>query len=321
MRILRRILIFLIVALLLGGALLASSFTAKRIDVSAYPEANTFSGNTVPSPSSLPDVSISLIECGKMYSKASFVYRGGSWSEQYQSGMAAVIVRHPLGSFLFDAGFGTNVRQHAASMPWLMQKLANYDPETPVAEQLRNAATSAPQLSRAFISHSHWDHVSGLEDFPDLEVWLTREEADYVERLPSRELIKQLQPRLKLHPFELSGPPYENFDRSLDLYGDGSVVFVPLEGHTPGSMGMFVNLRSGKRYLFTGDLTWALEGIEIPAERPWMSRRLVDVDEEQVRRSIVRVHNLILKYPDLIVVPAHDRRVHDRVTRFPDWES
>ena len=88
----------------------------------------------------------------------------------------------------------------------------------------------------------------------------------------------------------------------------------------PARFGMFVNLRSGKRFLFIGDLTWALEGIELPAERPWVSRKLVDRDEAQVRASIVKVYQLSKRYPDLVVVPAHDRRVHNRIANFPDFE-
>jgi hypothetical protein len=83
---------------------------------------------------------------------------------------------------------------------------------------------------------------------------------------------------------------------------------------------MFANLRSGKRLLFIGDLTWAIEGVQLPAERPWISRKLVDYDEEGVRRSIVKVHELMSRYPDLIVVPAHDRRIHDKIANFPDAE-
>src|SRR5437868_14538031 len=85
---------------------------------------------------------------------------------------------------------------------------------------------------------------------------------------------------------------YENFPRSLDVFVDGTIVLVPLPGHTPGSMGMFVNLHSGKRFFFIGDLTWALDGIQIPAERPWLSRALADDDPDDVRRSIVQVHEL-----------------------------
>jgi glyoxylase-like metal-dependent hydrolase (beta-lactamase superfamily II) len=126
--------------------------------------------------------------------------------------------------------------------------------------------------------------------------------------------------KLKLHTFELSGPPYENFDRSLDLFEDGSIVLVPLPGHTPGSIGMFVNLRSGKRLFFIGDLTWAIEGVQLPAERPWMSRKLVDRDEEGVRRSIVKVYGVMKRYPEMMIVPAHDRRIHDKIANFPEVE-
>jgi glyoxylase-like metal-dependent hydrolase (beta-lactamase superfamily II) len=320
-RILKRTLIAAVIIILAAAGLLAWTFSAKPIAVGAYDDSSqSFSGNSAPDPSSLPDVSLSLIKCGLMTSKQSFIFRGGSWSEEYRSGMTAALVRHPRGSFLFDAGFGSNVDQHVASMPWLMQKLANYQKETPASVQLDEHGFPPDQLKTIFISHSHWDHVSGAEDFPNAEVWLSKEEAAYVAGLNQTELIKKLQGKLKLRTIELSGPPYENFERSLDLYGDGTVVFVPLEGHTPGSIGMFVNLRSGKRFFFIGDLTWAIEGIQIPTERPWLSRRLVDFDEEGVRRSIVKVHNLASRYPGLVIVPAHDRRIHEQIAAFPDAE-
>jgi glyoxylase-like metal-dependent hydrolase (beta-lactamase superfamily II) len=170
------------------------------------------------------------------------------------------------------------------------------------------------------ISHSHWDHVSGLEDFPQTEAWLLDEESTFINSMQNRELVHQALERVRSRTVELSGGPYENFDKSLDLFDDGSVVLVPLPGHTPGSMGMFVNLSSGKRFLFIGDLTWSIEGVQLPAERPWISRKLVDKDEEGVRRSIVKVHHLMNRYPDLIVVPAHDRKAHDKVAAFPDVE-
>ncbi len=49
------------------------------------------------------------------------------------------------------------------------------------------------------------------------------------------------------------------FDESLDLFGDGRLVLVPLPGHTPGSVGLFVTLDSGRRLFFSGDTSWRLE--------------------------------------------------------------
>jgi N-acyl homoserine lactone hydrolase len=318
-RILKRIVMLIAVLLAVLLALLAYTFSPRQIDVKAY-EAESTSFHPRENTGTLPEVTLSLIKCGKMMSKQVFVYRGGSWSENYDSGMAAVLVRHPKVTFLFDTGFGVNVDEHIETIPSLMQALTKYDKETSAATQLREHGVDPASIKMAIISHSHWDHISGLEDFPQAEAWFSREEADYIQTLPTRELVKQMGDKLKVHPFEMSGPPYENFDRSLDLFEDGSIVLVPLPGHTPGSIGMFVNLHSGKRLFFIGDLTWAIEGVQLPAERPWMSRKLVDFDAEGVRRSIVKVYEVMKRYPEMTIVPAHDRRIHDKIANFPEVE-
>lgn len=303
-----------------GLGLLAYTFVPRTLDVAAYEAGTTEFHPASQNLAALPEVELSLIKCGKMISKQSFVYRGGSWSQTYESGMAAALVRHPQATFLFDTGFGANVDEHFQHIPFLMRKLTTYDKEQPAVAQLAARGIGAEQIRVILLSHSHWDHVSGWEDFPAAEGWMTREEAEYSRTLPDRELMKRLLDRVNLRELDLTGPAYENFERSLDLFGDGSIVLVPLAGHTPGSMGMFVNLRSGKRFFFIGDLTWCREGIELPAERPWISRRLVDRDEEQVRRDIVRVHHLAKRYPDMVIVPAHDRRVHEQIAAFPEVE-
>ena len=183
-----------------------------------------------------------------MKSRQSFVFLGGSWSEDYYSGMAAVLVRHPKTTLLFDAGFGANVDEHYKNAPWLMRALTAYEKETNAARQLQEHGIAPGQINSIILSHWHWDHISGAEDFPDAEVMVSKAEEDHIRTLPARELISQMRGRLKLRSFDFTGEAYENFDRSFDLFSDGSVVLVPLPGHTPGSTGMFVNLRSGRRF-------------------------------------------------------------------------
>jgi N-acyl homoserine lactone hydrolase len=320
-KILKRVALLWAMLILLALALLVGTFTAKTIDVEAY-KGNSDKFVRVESTHALglPDTTLSIIKCGKLVSKPAFVYRGGSWSGEYESGMAAVLIRHPRATFLFDAGFGTNVDNHIKTIPAIMRALTRYDKETSAAAQLRAQGISPAQIRMIIISHLHWDHVSGLEDFPQAETWLASEEERYIEEQPEGELIRQLRGKLTLHSVAFSDGAYENFDRSLDVFRDGSVVLVPLPGHTPGSLGMFVNLRSGKRFLFTGDLTWSIEGQQIPAERPWLLRKLADFDEEGVKRSIVKVYELMKEYPGLVVVPAHDRRIHTTIASFPAVE-
>ena len=319
-RLLRRILLVAGLGLVLALGLLVYSFTPRTLDVRAYEgDTTTFHPANLDA-AILPEVQLSIIKCGEMTSRQVFVYRGGSWGQTYRSGMAAALIRHPKATFLFDTGFGSNVDEQVRHIPFLMQKMTNYDKEKPAAVQLAAGGIRPEQINMILLSHSHWDHVSGWEDFPGVEGWMTREEVRYSQTLPESELMKRMLDHVKLRGLDLNGPPYENFERSLDLFGDGSIVLVPLPGHTPGSMGMFVNLHSGRRYFFIGDLTWSREAVALPAERPWMSRKLVDKDEAQVRHEIARVHELAKRYPEMIIVPAHDRRLHDQIANFPEAE-
>jgi glyoxylase-like metal-dependent hydrolase (beta-lactamase superfamily II) len=85
----------------------------------------------------------------------------------------------------------------------------------------------------------------GLTDLPHVTVLMTREEVlfandpgaqakGYVVAAYSKVLPKPSAPTL-----QFDAKPYEVFDESADLYCDGSVVVVPLHGHTPGSVGIF----------------------------------------------------------------------------------
>jgi glyoxylase-like metal-dependent hydrolase (beta-lactamase superfamily II) len=317
---LKRILIAAGIAAGASLILLIYTFLPMKIDVAGYPAASFAAAAGKIDPARLPEVELAILKTGKMPAWRAFSYRGGSWSETCENGMAAILVRHPRATFLIDAGFGSHVDEHWRTIPGLMRALSTYVKETPAAAQLQGQGIARDQVKFAIITHSHWDHISGLEDFPGIEVRMPQSELSFIRERKMPGLIDQMIDQLNIRTFDFSGGPYENFERSLDLFDDGSVVLVPLPGHTDGSTGIFVNLHSGRRFFFTGDLTWSMEGFQLPAERPWLARRLVDYDEAEVRRSIVRVHQLMQKYPDLKVVPAHDRRIHDQISTLPNLE-
>jgi glyoxylase-like metal-dependent hydrolase (beta-lactamase superfamily II) len=102
--------------------------------------------------------------------------------------------------------------------------------------------------------------------------------------------------------------PYLGFPRSRDVYGDGSIVIVPAPGHTPGSVIVFLALPSGKRYAMVGDIVWQREGITEREERPWLWRMLADADPEGVRTNILRMAAIAARFPEMVIVPAHDVR-------------
>jgi hypothetical protein len=49
---------------------------------------------------------------------------------------------------------------------------------------------------------------------------------------------------------------------------------------------------------------WRLEGITLREERPWLMRRLGDVDEEALRTSLLRMIAIHERYPEITTTSA-----------------
>lgn len=291
---------------LLALLALAWTFTAETLPVTGDYAVK------IPAATPPPQMKLAALFAGTMDSQAMFAYRGGKPGESRVFGMGGILVRHPQGTLLFDTGFGHNVDQHFLTTPFLMQATSKYHKETPVAEQLKAAGIS---LSGIVLTHAHWDHVSGIEDLPGVPVWVDRAEMDFIHSdAPMTALMRSFN-GVQYQVYDFKDGPYLGFDHSLDVFGDGSVVLVPAAGHTPGSIIAFVSTPDGKRYALLGDLVWQKEGLEIPAERPWLPRRMVDWDEQAVRGLIVRMYRLQQAMPNLIMVPAHDRRVWEQLPK------
>jgi N-acyl homoserine lactone hydrolase len=105
---------------------------------------------------------------------------------------------------------------------------------------------------------------------------------------------------------ELQAAPYEIFDRHADLFGDGSVVVVPLSGHTPGSVGVFVRRPDGRRIFHVGDAGNSRKELERLRGRTRGLRR-TDSDRPRAERIVARLHAFAKQVDDVIFLPAHDR--------------
>jgi glyoxylase-like metal-dependent hydrolase (beta-lactamase superfamily II) len=158
------------------------------------------------------------------------------------------------------------------------------------------------------LTHAHWDHVSGLPDFPNVPVWVTAQEREFIRKGGHGQFGKPLT-SIRYEEYGFEGGLYLGFPESHDVYGDGSIVVVPAPGHTPGSVIIFVTLYNGARYAFVGDLVWQLEGITLREERSWLIRQFADLDAVGTRENLFRMIAIKERLPELIIVPAHDMRV------------
>lgn len=295
---------------------LPAIFTALLLGASGLASA---AGPKLPTVNTSP-LRFALIHTGATQSQEAMAVSGGSWFKQTTFVYSAVYVQHPAGSFLYDTGLGAQVdKQFEAEMPWWAKPLTAYEAGKPARQQLADARLPLPE--RIFLSHGHWDHASGLVDFPDAEIWITAEEKKFVETgKPPTVLPSQTNaPQLRWRQFELLGPSYAGFAQSLDVFGDGSAVLVGLPGHTPGSLGLFLTSVSGKHYFFIGDTAWQLRGVTDEAPKFSLASKMADSDPEATLALVKQIRALQLANPDLIVVPAHDAEVQDAIGYLPNW--
>ena len=244
-------------------------------------------------------MAIYQLPTGTYESRAAFAVKGGSLRDKRQFAATAVLVQHPEGDLLIDAGFGSDIAAHVASLARIAR--APYTVTKTVSEQLDASSYDRSQLLGVLVTHSHWDHVSGLGDL-QVPIWINSKEMAYAAQDPDGKVYRSISPHHQVHRYELNGPPYLGFPSSLDVHGDGSLVVAFAGGHTTGSVVVFVTIPSGKRYAFIGDLTWQLDGIRKRVERPLMMRKLADSDPEQVRQGLLRA----IALADVMqVVPAH----------------
>lgn len=276
-----------------------------------------------PPPANLPEVGFSIVKTGTLQVREGLVFSGGSFSKKIDNIYSAVLIKHGGEFLLFDTGLGSNIAaQYRQDMPlWLRPFFKYQDPVLPVKAQLEGAGIAPP--ARIVLSHSHWDHASGVTDFAGTPVLVAPEELAAI-RQPAGKLgapwpSQVGDPSIRWQAIAFEPRPHEGFERSLDLYKDGKVVLVPMYGHTPGSVGLFLTVDSGKRYFFVGDVVWNAGALVNGSPKFWVARLHADGDAAQTQATIEQIRAAMRRDPALVVVPAHDGTVQDALGYFPAW--
>jgi glyoxylase-like metal-dependent hydrolase (beta-lactamase superfamily II) len=260
-------------------------------------------------------MTISALPSGSTQSSAAMAYEGGRADDKRTFVAGAILVDHPKGRLLFDAGYGRDLVQHFKTAPRIMQMSVKPQLDTPVAEQLAAGGVPLASLKAVVLTHAHWDHVSGLGDMPDAPVWVTREELAFIKSGDDAAKLARDLGTKNYRTYDFPDGPYLGFAKSWDVFDDGSVVLVLAPGHTPGSIVAFVNTPDGRRYALIGDTAWQVEGVDLPAQKPMLTR-FVDQDAAATLAMLERLHAAKRAVPGLIVAPAHDARVWATIPRF-----
>lgn len=274
-------------------------------------------------PTKPPQVGFAIIKTGKVSVTERLLLPDGSLTKKTDTNFSAFLIKHKDDYLLFDTGLGANIEaQYAQDMPHWARPFFKFDKPVRAARKQLDDAGFAP-VERVIVSHGHWDHASGVPDFPEAQIFASSDEMPSIAH-PSVGAAtvwpsQVATPNTRWVPLVLQPIAYKGYAQSLDLYHDGSVVLVAMPGHTKGSLGLFVTVDSGTCYFFIGDVAWKTAAMQAGAPKFWAASIVVDRDREQTLRSVQQVRDVVRQYPDVVVVPAHDATAQDALGYFPHW--
>lgn len=211
-------------------------------------------------------------------------YLSDAWAEETLP-VNVFLIDHPAGLCLVDAGQSAAATRPGYFPPWPPYfRLARFEltAADEAAGQLARVGVDPARVRWVVLTHLHTDHVGGIAAFRKADVIVGRDEWTRGEGIAGRlrgYLPHKWPSGLKPRVVDFDGPAVGPFAGSYDVAGDGSLLFVPLAGHTPGHAGLLVGRPGAYRYLCAGDA--AHRAAELSATAPaiaaWCRREGIDV--------------------------------------------
>lgn len=193
------------------------------------------------------------------------VMRGGRWRSIRLAVRYARFTHDAAGPCLIDTGYSRRVTSGRRSPP-LTFYAAILRPRL-TDQVLPNAA---PDIRTILLTHLHADHVSALRDYPQARIiadiaaaqhflnasaFMRTRHGVFRELLPP-DFLKRLTP---LESLPATEAPH-GLGPARDVFGDGSVLAVPLPGHMRGHTG-FLFPQLDPPLLYAGDAGWLARAI------------------------------------------------------------
>jgi N-acyl homoserine lactone hydrolase len=211
----------------------------------------------------------------------------------------AFLIEHPTaGPILIDTGLHEQVATDVGAALGRVAKVAftiEMRPEWAVPAQLRERGIDPADVQLIVMTHLHYDHASGLSQFPDATVVVDEREWEAGRRGRMRDgYLGHLYPATQRWR-TLPGDADE-----IDLLGDGTIRLLSTPGHTVGHRSVALRLGGGRELLLTGDAAYARRTID---ERlvPLLTWR-----DDAYLRSLDRVIAWAAAHPGAPVIPGHD---------------
>jgi glyoxylase-like metal-dependent hydrolase (beta-lactamase superfamily II) len=263
-------------------------------------------------------VRLSFIQAGYCRHPEAMMVAGGSWKPISIPSSVAVIEHPTQGVILFDTGYTMRFYEETKNFPnkfYAMVTPAHIRPEDSALEQLKKLGVSERDVKHVILSHFHADHVAGVSDFPHADYIYMKSGYDAVKDLGALAAVKAgvlkgLLPKdflkrskaIEAEQFTEGVTGLVEFSRGFDIFGDQSIIAIPLPGHAPGHMGILVNAQ--ERFFLVADACWLGDTIKLK-KMPHPMARILFSSKEKYVDTVERLHDLSVREKNLNIVPCH----------------
>ena len=298
----------------LGAGMLVNSFLPRRFDTRLLFEPPTQQLDSRDS-KAFPQIEVTFLRCGSVTVPECLAVRGAFSLAPRTMAYSAVLIRHPQGTFLYDSGLCADIQLFLMDQSFIFNHtFGAFHLEQPISIRLQQLQMQPHDLDFVVLSHLHWDHVSGIPDLPGVPLRINRIEYDAAtqglfER--NQGLVRRLMGNNPVELLDFKGSPYEGFHSSYDLFGDGSIILVPLPGHTAGQMGMFINRAEGSRLFLLGDAVWFADNYQYPATMHPFLWSQVTSDDATACQTLVDLHHFAQCHPEVPMIAMHDAHMQE----------
>lgn len=225
----------------------------------------------------------------------------------------AFLIEHPgAGPLLVDTGLHPDTeRDPARVMGRVASRMYGFrgTAERALKAQISARGVDPAGLGLVIMTHLDTDHASGISEFPgrtvivDQREWRAASSPLAVKDGYHRPHIDQPVDWRTVDYESRHSSPYESFERSIDLFGDGSVRLLSTPGHTVGHLSVLVRLADSEA-LIAADAAYTTRTLT-EGVLPGLTRG----GQKPFERSLAQIRAQISKHPDALVIPGHDSGV------------
>jgi N-acyl homoserine lactone hydrolase len=248
--------------------------------------------------------SLTIFPNGYLTLDRSILIAGTDMGVKIRVPVYSVLLMHEEGPILIDTGLHPGALNDPEGVWGPRARLIRPEmtEEDVVTSRLRALNIEPDTVRMVILTHMHWDHTGGLTYFRHCPI-----------------VVQKAEHRFAFAPDSFVAGQYmrNHFDLPLtyeQIEGDRillpGVSAVKTAGHSPGHQSVLVQLKSGARYIITGDAISTIENVrlKLPGSNVWSAHLAAE--------SISRLEHLA-QLLGASLLPSHDDSVWTELHKTP----